>query len=146
MATDYILMLCLSSGIPIHVDNPLITDKRCVLVFFYCQIGEHGFDVYRRLAFETSVNNFFDRLEVLPVGDVVVPFKLSPTMDSDTVASRTYNLFHRLINLPSFGTDYEALKWETARHALTLACGRASYNPTLEGPDGHPQVPGLSHR
>ena len=91
-------------------------------------------DVYRRLAFKTSVNNFFDRLEVLPIGDVVGPFKLFPSMDSDTVASRSYNLFHHLINLPSFGTDHEALRWETARHALTLAFGRSSYNPTLEDP------------
>ena len=91
-------------------------------------------DVYRRLAFKTSVNNFFDRLEVLPVGDVVGPFKLFPSMDSDTVASRSYNLFHHLINLPSFGTDHEALKWETARHAVTLAFGRSIYNPTLEDP------------
>jgi len=80
------------------------------------------------------VNNFFDRRDVLPVGDLVGPFKLFPAMDSDTVASRSYNLFHRLINLPSFGVDHEALKWETARHALTLAFGKSSYNPTLEDP------------
>jgi len=80
------------------------------------------------------VNNFFDRLDVLPVGDLVGPFKLFPAMGSDTVASRSYNLFHRLINLPSFGVDHEALKWETARHAVTLAFGKSSYNPTLEDP------------
>ena len=80
------------------------------------------------------MNNFFDRLDALPVGDLVGPFKLFPVMDSDTVASRSYNLFHRLMNLPSFGVDHEALKWEAARHALTLAFGRSSYNPTLEDP------------
>ena len=80
------------------------------------------------------MNSFFDRLDVLPVGDLLGPFKLFPAMDSDTVASRSYNLFHRLINLPSFGVDHEALKWETARHALTLAFGKRSCNPTLEDP------------
>lgn len=80
------------------------------------------------------MNNFFDRLDVLPVGDLVGPFKLFPAMDSDTVASRSYNLFHRLTNLPSFGIDHEALKWEATRHALTLAFGKSSYNPTLEDP------------
>ena len=80
------------------------------------------------------MNNFFDRLEILPVGDVVGPLKLLQPMDSDTVAHRSYNLFHRLINLPPFGTDHEALKWEPARHTLTLAFGRPSCNPTLEDP------------
>jgi hypothetical protein len=80
------------------------------------------------------VNNFFDRLEILPIADVVGPLKLLQPMDSDAVASRSYSLFHRLINLPSFGTDHEALKWETARHVSTLAFGRSSYNPTLEDP------------
>lgn len=55
-------------------------------------------------------------------------------MDSNTVASRSYNLFHRLINLPSFGAENETLKWETVRHCLTLAFGRASYSPTLDDP------------
>ena len=76
-----------------------------------------GSDVYRRLAFETSVNNFFDRLEILPVGDVIGPLKLLQPVDSSIVALRSYSLFHRLIDLPSFGTDHEAPKWETARHA-----------------------------
>jgi len=103
MATDYILVLCLSLGIPIHADGLPVTHKRYFLVVFCCQIGEQGFGAYRRLAFETSVNNFFDRLEVLPVGDVVGPFKPFPAMGSDTVASQSYNFFHRLVNLPSFG-------------------------------------------
>ena len=93
-----------------------------------------GSDVYRRLAFETSVNNFFDRLEILPVGDVIGPFKLLPPMNSDTVTSRSYSLFHRLIDLASFGADNEELKWEPTRHALKLAFGRSSYSPTLEDP------------
>ncbi|KAF9649517.1 hypothetical protein BDM02DRAFT_3113752 [Thelephora ganbajun] len=114
MGTDCILMLCLSVGIPVHADDLLVTNKR--------------------LAFETSVNNFFDRLEILPVGDVISPLKLLPPVDSDIVASRSYGLFHRLTNLPSFGADHEALKWETARHALTLAFGKSGYNPTLEDP------------
>ena len=80
------------------------------------------------------MNNFFDRLEILPVGDVIGPLKLLQPMDCSTVASRSYNLFHRLIDLPSFGADHEALKWETARHALTLAFKKSSYNPALEDP------------
>ena len=80
------------------------------------------------------MNNFFDRLEILPVGDVVGPLKLLQPTDSNTAARRSYSLFHRLINLPSFGTDHEALKWETARHTMTLAFGRSSCNPTLEDP------------
>jgi len=80
------------------------------------------------------MNNFFDRLEILPVGDVVGPLKLLQPTDSDTLASRSYSLFHRLINLPSFGIDHEGTKWEAARYALTLAFGRSSYNPTLEDP------------
>jgi len=93
-----------------------------------------GSDAYPRLAFETSVNNFFDRLDILPVADAVGPLKLLQPMDSGTVAHRSYSLFHRLINLPSFGTDHEELKWEAARHALTLAFGRPSCNPILEDP------------
>ena len=93
-----------------------------------------GSDVCLRLAFEISVSNFFDRLEIMPVGDIVGPFKLFPPMVSDTVASRSYSLFHRPINLPSFGTDHEELKWEAARHALTLAFGKSNYNPALEDP------------
>ena len=82
-------MSCLSLGITIHADGLLVTDKRYVLLLFRRRIGEYGFDVYHRLAFETSVNNFFDELEVLPVGGVVGPFKLFPVMDSNTVASLT---------------------------------------------------------
>jgi hypothetical protein len=33
MATDCILMLCLSVGVPVHADDLLVTDKRYVLVF-----------------------------------------------------------------------------------------------------------------
>ena len=80
------------------------------------------------------MNNFFDRLDSLPIGDVLGPFKLIPPMDSKTVATRSYSLFHRLTNLPSFGSEHEALKWEIARHALTLAFGRANYNPALDDP------------
>ena len=80
------------------------------------------------------MNNFFDRLEILPVGDVVGPLKLLQPMNCGTIASRSYTLFHRLVNLPLFSTDHEALKWETARYALTLAFGKPNYNPTLEDP------------
>ena len=80
------------------------------------------------------MNNLFDRLEILPVGDVIGPLKLFPSMDSDIVASRSYNLFHRLINLPSFGTDHDGLEWEATRHAVTLAFGKSSYSPALEDP------------
>lgn len=132
MVTDCILMLSLSLGIPIHADDLLITDKRWALLIKRCSLTQS--DVYLRLAFETSVNNFFDKLEALPVGDAVGPFKLFPPMDSITVATRSYSLFHRLINLPSFGSEHEAHKWETARHALRLAFGRASYNPSLDDP------------
>lgn len=55
-------------------------------------------------------------------------------MDDTTVASRSYALFHRVMDLPSFGAEHETLKWEAARHALTLAFGRAHYNPTLDDP------------
>ena len=80
------------------------------------------------------MNNFFDRLEILPVGDVTGPLKLLQPVDSNIVTLRSYNLFHRLIDLPSFGTDHEAPKWETARHALTLAFKRSNHCPTLEDP------------
>ena len=80
------------------------------------------------------MNNFFDKLEILPVGDALGPFKLLPPMDSAIVATRSYSIFHRLIDLPSFGSGHETLKWETARHALTLAFGRASYSPALDDP------------
>lgn len=62
---------------------------------------------------------------------MVGPLKLLQPMNSSTIARRAYDLFHRLISLPSFATDHEALKWETARHALTLAFGKPSYNPAL---------------
>ena len=39
MATDCMLVLCLSVGIPIHADDLLVTDKRYVLVFFCCRVG-----------------------------------------------------------------------------------------------------------
>jgi len=55
-------------------------------------------------------------------------------MNSSTVASRSYNLFHRLIDLPSLATDHDGLKWEAARHALALAFGGPSCCPTLEDP------------
>ena len=80
------------------------------------------------------MNNFFDRLEILPVGDVLGPFKLLSPTDSTTVASRSYSLFHRLIDLSSFGTDHEVIKWEAARHSLTLAFGRAGCTPALDDP------------
>lgn len=132
LSTDCILMLSLSLGIPIHADDLLVTDKRWAP--FIKDRVLTGSDVYHRLAFETSVNNFFDRLEILPVGDVVGPFKVLPPMACTTVATRSYSLFHRLINFPSFGSEHEALKWEAARHALTLAFGKASYNPSLDDP------------
>ena len=65
---------------------------------------------------------------------MVGPFKLLSPTDSTTIASRSYNLFHRLVDLPSYGTEHDALRWEAARHALTLAFGRASYNPSLDDP------------
>ena len=40
MATDCILMLCLSLGIPVHADDLLVMDKRCVLVVFCCHISK----------------------------------------------------------------------------------------------------------
>lgn len=70
----------------------------------------------------------------MPVGDVVGPFKLLPPSESTTIAARSYSLFNRLINVPSFGNEHEALKWEAARHALTLAFGRTGHNPTLDDP------------
>ena len=96
-----------------------------------------GSDVHCRLAFETSVNNFFDRLEILPLGDVIGPLKLLQPVDNNIVALRSYSFFHRLIDIPSFGTDHEAPKWETARHVLTLAFKKSKYcptYPTLEDP------------
>ena len=36
LATDCILMLCLSLGIPVHADDLLVTDKRYGLMSFYC--------------------------------------------------------------------------------------------------------------
>ena len=132
MATDCILMLSLSLGIPIHVDDLLVTDKRWAPVIKDSILTRS--DICCRLAFETSVNNFFDRLETLPIGDVVGSFKLLPPMDSTTVAARSYSLLHRLIDLPPFGGELETLKWEAARHSLTLAFGRASYNPALGDP------------
>ena len=83
------------------------------------------------------MNNFFDRLEILPLGDVIGPLKLLQPVDNNIVALRSYSFFHRLIDIPSFGTDHEAPKWETARHALTLAFKRSKYcptYPTLEDP------------
>ena len=80
------------------------------------------------------MNNFFDRLEILPIGDVIGPLKLLQPVDCNTVASRSYNLSHRLIDLPLLGIEHEALKWNTARHTLTLAFKKASYSPTLEDP------------
>ena len=38
MATDCMLVLCLSVGIPIHADDLLVMDKRCVLVVFCYQV------------------------------------------------------------------------------------------------------------
>ena len=98
-------MSCLSLGITIHADGLLVTDKRYVLVFFCCQISEQGFGVYRRLAFETSANNPSDGPEASPARDAAGPFKLFPSMDSDAVASRSYNLY----SIASFGTDRETL-------------------------------------
>jgi len=61
------------------------------------------------------------------------PLKLLHPTHS-TITTRSYGLFHRVMDHPSFGTDHEAVKWEAARHALTLAFGRANYEPILEDP------------
>ena len=70
----------------------------------------------------------------LSVPDLASSSSTTPTSDPQAQHQTPCDVFHRLINLSSFGTDYEELKWEAARHALTLAFGKSNHGPALEEP------------